>query len=244
MSAAFQLPQARDSAAVRFHNATSMLAIGEALPAVAVPSARAAIALPAVAIDGPMSLEAAIMARRSRRDFAARPMPLASLARLLALGCGVLVPRPDLPGGRGRAAPSAGATYPLNAHVLASRVTGLSPGSYRYEVQTHRLIAGRAGGAGAEFAHWALGQQWLADAAAIIMLTGVPARITPRYAARGYRYMLFEAGHIAQNMCLLAAVNGLAAQTGGGFVDAAVARLLALPTGEMALYFVAVGPGE
>jgi SagB-type dehydrogenase family enzyme len=232
-----------DQSSERFHTQTSIVAMGEPLPPNLEICAATPIALSPLSPAPSLPLEEIILARRSHRDFSAgEALPLDLLARLLVLSCGIVSNRPDLPDGFGRAMPSAGASYPIVPYVLSARVSGLTPGSYRYDVTYHHLEGRRSGDESAAFGHWALNQDWLAAAAAIIVLVGVPGRIKPRYASRGYRYMLFEAGHIAQNLCLLATAHGLAAQPGGGFVDAAVARLLGVSFEEVPLYFIAIGP--
>jgi SagB-type dehydrogenase family enzyme len=234
-----------DQSSELFHTQTFILAMGEPLPPNLEICAATPIALPPLSPEPSPPLEAMILARRSHRDFSAgEALPLDLLARLLVLSCGIVSNRPDLPDGFGRAMPSAGASYPIVPYVLSARVSGLAPGSYRYHVTNNSLICRHTSDASVAFGHWALNQHWLEAAAAIIVLVGVPGRIKPRYASRGYRYMLFEAGHIAQNLCLLATAHGLAAQPGGGFVDAAVARLLGVPCEEVPLYFIAIGPRE
>jgi SagB-type dehydrogenase family enzyme len=231
-----------DQSSERFHAQTSIVTMGEPLPPIKQQRPPRSIALPQLSPAPSPPLEEMILARRSHRDFAADALlPLDLLSRLLALSCGIVSDRPDLPDGFGRAIPSAGASYPIVPYVLSARVSGLAPGSYRYDVTNNQLEGRRAGDKSAAFGHWALNQDWLAAAAAVIVLVAVPGRIKPRYASRGYRYMLFEAGHIAQNLCLLATAHNLAAQPGGGFVDAAVARLLGVSREEMPLYFIAVG---
>jgi SagB-type dehydrogenase family enzyme len=82
----------------------------------------------------------------------------------------------------------------------------------------------------------------MAGAGAVFALIGDAARIQERYGARGYRYMLFEAGHIAQNLYLLGAAHGLCVQATGGFFEDAFDRLFALDDTERhVLYLVAVG---
>lgn len=234
-----------DKSSERFHAQTSIVTMGEPLPPITQQRTPMPIVLSPHSPAPSPPLEAMILARRSHRDFTADTfLPLDLLARLLALSCGIVSERPDLPDGFGRAMPSAGASYPIVPYVLSARVSGLTPGSYRYDVNYHHLEGRRAGDESAAFGHWALNQDWLAAAAAIIVLVGVPGRIKPRYASRGYRYMLFEAGHIGQNLCLLATAHGLAAQPGGGFVDAAVASLLGVSREEVPLYFIAIGPRE
>jgi SagB-type dehydrogenase family enzyme len=81
---------------------------------------------------------------------------------------------------------------------------------------------------------------------AVVFLSAVFDRTLHKYGPRGYRYILFEAGHVAQNACLLATERGLASLCVGGFIDARVNRLLELdPRVEGTIYCVAIGhPGS
>ena len=63
-----------------------------------------------------------------------------------------------------------------------------------------------------------------------------------RYGERGYRYLLLEAGHVAQNMLLGAVALGASAVPLGGFDDATVNQLIAQHVpGAVTLYSVVVG---
>ena len=84
-----------------------------------------------------------------------------------------------------RAAPSAGALYPIELYPVVRDVVGLEPGIYHYAVQEH--------------AHRVYS----------------PAK----YRERAYRYVLLEAGHVGQNLCLAATGLGLGACTVGAFDD-------------------------
>lgn len=197
--------------------------------------------LPAAAPAPWPALEEAIVQRRTSRSFdpgAALTPDL--LGRLLAFSCG-RTGSASFAGAR-RAAPSAGATYPVDAYVVALRVAGVPAGVHVYDVDRHALGLVRPGSFGDRLTSWTLDQPWVGRAGAVVALVGCSARIGERYAARGYRYMLFEAGHIAQNLYLLGAGYGIGVQATGGFVDAAVNRLLGLDESlEQALYLVAVG---
>jgi len=127
--------------------------------------------------------------------------------------------------------------------VIAQRVTGIEPGVYQYHVLDHALSLRRVGLFETALRRWTLDQPWMLGAAAIFALVGEMKRIAPRYSSRGYRYMLFEAGHVAQNLYLLGAQYGLCVQAIGGFADAAIGTLLCLVEGESAIYLLAVGPG-
>ena len=73
-------------------------------------------------------------------------------------------------------------------------------------------------------------------------LSAVFARTLKKYGPRGYRYILLEAGHCAQNLCLLAAERGLATLCLGGFQDTKLNRLLGLDgTTEAVVYCQGVG---
>lgn len=232
-----------EDCAASYHRRTSMLAQpGDALlPTATPPHSDFGVALPYVKPATGPSLEQAIGRRRTERHFDPRAgLTLAELARLLVLSCGRTEGGDDA---AHRAVPSAGAAYPVDVYVIVQRVAGLPPGAYGYDAGTHRLALRRAGRFAAGLARWTLDQPWMARAATVFVLVGTLARLQPRYASRGYRYMLFEAGHVAQNLCLLGAARGLCVQPAGGFVDLAFDRLLALDDGQRSLYLLAVGPG-
>jgi SagB-type dehydrogenase family enzyme len=87
-----------------------------------------------------------------------------------------------------------------------------------------------------------MNQHFLAEAAVLLFFTAVFPRTLEKYGARGYRYVLIEAGHVAQNVCLLAAELGLSAVCVGGFTDRRINRLLKLDERfEGAVYALAVG---
>jgi SagB-type dehydrogenase family enzyme len=202
--------------------------------------------LPRTAPGEGVELEQAIARRVSTRAFdAGTVLPQELLARLLAFSCGFThpthlrgVPRLEFR----RATPSAGATYPLDVYAVVRQVSGLGPGVYHYAVNDHSLGLVRAGSFHHDLAYCSLRQQFIADSSVVFAITGAYGRIRARYPERGYRYMLFEAGHVAQNLCLLSTAHRLGAVVVGGFVDAVVDRLLGLRPGAHAtLSLVAVG---
>lgn len=207
-----------------------------ALPAVA--EAPSPLPLPAPGTRGGMALAEVLARRRSQRHFDARPVRLAMLGQLLWAAQGRSAP------GR-RTAPSAGALYPLELHVIAARVEGLPPGSYLYVVEAHALQA-RPGAAAAPAAlrAAALGQTAVEEAALVIAITAVEARSASKYGGRATRYAAFEAGAAAQNLALQAVALRLGSVVIGGFDDAAVARALDLPADERPLALLPVGAGD
>jgi SagB-type dehydrogenase family enzyme len=237
------LPSDDDSGlALLFHlNSEPRLARGAVeLPRPVPRSALRGIAL--LAPEGPPSILAPLLAsRRSCRAFEPEPLALSVLSSLLRGACGVQGITLD---GAGlsiatRSAPSAGACYPIEALVLANRVEGLPPGVHHYEALHQRLEPCKGSSA---LIDGLLGQEFVRDAAALVVLYAEFARTLERYGPRGYRFILMEAGHLAQTLCLLAAEHGLGSICVGGFEDHVVNAELGFdPRRQGALYLVAVG---
>lgn len=190
---------------------------------------------------------ARIRDRRSCRAFADHPLPAATLGTLLAGAYGVTGAF-DSPDGAwlARAVPSAGALYPLELYVVTRNVGDVPDGLHHYHVLDHGLEPLGAGVPPRELGDCLLDQHECAEANAVCIFTAVFERTLRKYGARGYRYILLEAGHAAQNLCLLAVEHGLATLCVGGFADARFNRRLGLDgRQEAALYCVAVGyPAE
>lgn len=196
---------------------------------------RVTITLPAPRSAGPLSLEQAIGQRRSVREYSATPLSMEELSQLLWAAQGITSPA------GGRAAPSAGGTYPLELYVVAGMVTDLGSGVYHYLPEEHTLTMTKSGDLRAELAEACLSQEWVASAPADVVVAAVYERTTERYGERGVRYVHLEAGHAAQNLCLQATALGLGAVTVGAFSDDQVATLLPLGEGETPLYVIPVG---
>ena len=196
------------------------------------------VSLPAPAHDGRTAFERAMWSRRSRREFSERSLRLSELAQLLWATQGMT-------GFEGRrTAPSAGASYPLEVHVLAGAIEGLVPGHYGYLPRRHVLLEGAAGDRREALARAAEQQPWIARASAILVLTAISERTTFTYGERGARYVQQEAGAAAQNLQLQAAALGLASAVVGAFRDEEVARLLDLPAWETPVCILPVGVPE
>ncbi|MCF3974291.1 SagB/ThcOx family dehydrogenase [Paracoccus salsus] len=197
--------------------------------------------LPATA---PLQVEALAAARRSVRAFRPDPMPLATLAALLRTGYGLTGPDPMEQGGRflRRSVPSAGGTYPLDIYALVARVEGLTPGIYHFDAMGEALELLRAGAWRHEAAPVFYTWPYVVDAPVILCLVATFARTQSKYGPRGYRYILLEAGHAAQNLCLGAVELGLASLCMGGFRDTALNRMLGLPQPDQGVvYTLALG---
>jgi len=193
------------------------------------------IALPEPATDGDVTLERALQARRSERDYSKRPLSLADVAQLLWAAQGITSR------GGGRTAPSAGALYPLELYLVAGNVDSLPEGVYRYQAKGHRLRLTTEGDPRKPLAKAALGQSWVRRAPAVLVVAGVYARSAKKYGQRARRYTHIEVGHAAQNVYLQAGARGLGTVIVGAFDDAAVQSVLGLPPDHRPLALMPVG---
>jgi SagB-type dehydrogenase family enzyme len=183
-----------------------------------------------------MSLEQAIAARRSVRSFTRQALPLGSAAQLLWAAQGITDAKRGF-----RAAPSAGALYPLRAVLVAGDITGLKPGAYEYLPEAHALKLLVAGDLRPALCTAALGQAPVLAAPAVVCLLGDYAITHKKYGPRAERYVHLEAGHAGQNICLQAVALGLGAVTMGAFDDAAVRTALGVGDALTPLYLIPVG---
>jgi SagB-type dehydrogenase family enzyme len=189
----------------------------------------ATVQLPAPSKKGAVSVEEAILRRRSLRDFASDPVGLAEIAQLLWSAQG-LTSRQGL-----RAAPSAGARYPLETYLACSE------GLFRYHLVSHSLIKLQAADLRSDLARAAWGQTFVAQAPVSIIFTAVYERTTSRYGERGIRYVHIDLGHAAQNVHLQAEALGLGSVPVGAFDDDAIAEVLQLPSDQKPLYIIPIG---
>ena len=70
--------------------------------------------------------------------------------------------------------------------------------------------------------------EFITNANMLVMIAGTFAATQTKYGPRGYRYILIEAGHAAQNLCLTATELGYATLCLGGFDDHRLNRALCL----------------
>jgi SagB-type dehydrogenase family enzyme len=193
------------------------------------------VALPKPHMDGHVSVERALLQRRSFRDFVARSITLADIGQLLWAAQGI-----THEGGR-RTAPSAGALYPLSTYVAAGDVRGLSAGIYRYAPHRQALNFVVIDDRRPMLATAALDQEWIARAAAVLIITADYGVTTEKYGERGVQYVHIEAGHAAQNICLQAETFGLGATVVGAFDERRIRDVLELPEEEDPLLLIPVG---
>lgn len=191
------------------------------------------IALPLVETSGKSGLVELLAKRRSVREYGQEPVSLQEVGLLLWAAQGI-----THAGGK-RTAPSAGALFPLDLLLVASRVDGLAPGVYAYRIHEQQLTPRLPGDCSGTLAAAALEQYAVAHAAATIVILGNYERTARKYGERAERYVAMEAGHVAQNILLQATELDLGAVPVGAFDDARVKQVLG--THSAPLYLIPVG---
>jgi SagB-type dehydrogenase family enzyme len=171
-------------------------------------------------------------------------MPLAEVAALLAAAYGIveIADFGDQSKFLRRAVPSAGGLFPLEIYVFVQRVASLEDGLYHYDVLGHsaQLIARGDFFRSLEPVFYTY--PFFRNANLAICLAAVFPRTQKKYGPRGYRYIMLEAGHSGQNICLRAAEMNLSTLCMGGFVDSRLNTMLSLDQKqEGVIYTVAVG---
>ena len=187
------------------------------------------VPLPPPDVTGTISLEKAIGRRRSLRAFRPDSLPMATIGQLLWAGQGI-----TSPDGK-RAAPSAGALYPLELYVVTpEQVMHYLPDGHRAET---RAVSDLRPGLKAA----AVGQSSVGAAPAVIVVAAVPGRLSQRYGGKAEEFVQIEVGHASQNILLQAAALGLAAVPVGSLDPSQAADTLALPPDQTVVYLIPVG---
>lgn len=182
-----------------------------------------------------------INARHSIRKFSGKPISYDDLSCVLNTSCGLREFGDSINGSK-RPYPSAGARYPLEIYPLILNCNGIKNGLYHYNVRENCLEILLEG----NLQNWlskAFGrEEWLKSISVLFIITGVLGRTQIKYGDRGYRYMLIEAGHLTQNLCLVATELGLGTCPIGGFIDDKINELLDIGLQkEFSIYVIAVG---
>ncbi len=188
------------------------------------------INLPAPSYKGKYSVEETIVWRRSIRDYQNTNLSLQQISQLLWSAQGIT----DSEFGF-RAAPSAGALYPLTLYLLTK------DGLFRYIPDGHKLVEISSEDKRPMLVRASLGQSFLREAPADIVIAGNFRITEAKYGARAYRYVLMEIGHVAENIHLQAISLGLSSIAVGAFWDNVVKKNLELPDNHDPLYIIPIG---
>ncbi len=179
---------------------------------------------------GSVPLEQTIATRRSVRSFTGEALSNEQIGQLLWAAQGITDAQRGF-----RAAPSAGALYPLEVYVVTAA------GVYHYEPHGHVLRLRTGGDHKAALAQACLGQPCVQQAGANFVFTAVYSRTQAKYGQRARSYVDIEVGAAGENLLLQAVALDLGAVMVGAFRDEAVVQALQLPADHYPVLVIPVG---
>lgn len=201
------------------------------------------IQLPQPEFKGKVSVEEAIKARRTVREFSEQVMTLKELSQLLWSAQGITG---EITGHgltfKLKTVPSAGALYPLNVYVSVKdkAVEGLAPGIYKYIPDTHSIKLVIEGDQTKRVEEAVLGQA-ISRANVTFIITSESYKTTKKYAERAVQYIYLEAGHLGQNLQLQGEAMGIGTWLIGAYWDGKLVDILKLSYMEIPVYVIAAG---
>ena len=148
--------------------------------------------------------------RRSCRSFSEKKMTVSQIGSI----CHFAYSIPD------HSVPSGGALYPLRIYVLIERSQdGLEPGYYEYDAEQNYLVCFNDE-VDTEQLKYCFNQEEMPFGSSVQIIIAADLERQPyKYANRGYRLTLIEAGHVAENISLYCAEQGLGTCEMGGVQD-------------------------
>lgn len=177
-------------------------------------------------------LENIILSRESKREFTQHQLSFNSLNHIIYYSAALK------PGTENRMCPSGGARYPIELYALVYDAEDISSGAYHYNVKENSLEQLRD----EKPEYEAFFGDNITKSSAVLLMTGVLARLEVKYFESAYKFALIETGHIAQNINLLSQKLGLGCCCIGGFDNKKLIDYLDLvQEEEIPLYAVALG---
>ena len=194
------------------------------------------IALPKPSFKGEVSVEEAILKRKSTRAFSSRSITMSQLSQLLWASQGITK-------GYYRTVPSAGATYPLEVFIVVGEggIESLDGGIYHYLPREHSIVVHLPGDLRKGLCTACLGQDFIGRAPLSFVVCAEYSRTTAGYGDRGVRYVHMEVGHLGQNLALQGEALDLRSVMVGAFRDDDVSHVLDLPAELKPLYVIPMG---
>lgn len=182
-----------------------------------------------------------IIARRTHRGFASRPVDLAAVAGLLGA-----VRQIRYGGEPKRRHPSAGGAYPLQVYLVAEpgRVRELPSGSYYHHPERNRLVPVVPGALVDVTAHAEINRRSFRESAFSLYLVVRMDAITPLYGDLAADFAMFEAGAMTQLLMEVAVEQGLGLCPIGVLETAPLREVLRLGAGDRFLHALLGGLPE
>jgi SagB-type dehydrogenase family enzyme len=178
------------------------------------------VALPSPKREFKLTLSEAITTRVSGRKMERVPLTLQTISTILYHAYGITrlnedngFPRPY------RTVPSGGALYPLEIYLHSNHCREIQTGLYQYNPVESQLKFLREGDATREISKTLIQPNIASECSLMIFISALFERSIFKYGARGYRFALLEAGHVAQNINLVTNGIGLGCLNVGGYRD-------------------------
>jgi protease I len=188
------------------------------------------IQLSAPKLTGSVSLEQALARRRSVHDFTGKSLSFTQIGQLAWAGQGITEPEAGL-----RTAPSTGAIYPISLYFVTQ------DGLFLYHPDEHTLEEVISEDLRERLAAAAPQQQVVAYAPCCIIIAGSRKKAVPKFGNKAERFMLLEAGHIAQNIHLQAVSLDLGSVSLDTFDTKQARKICKLPAGIEPIHIICAG---
>ena len=177
--------------------------------------------------------------RKSYRKFSGKPIRPDQLSEILYYSAGLVR---ESEGKFHRPYPSAGGKYPIEIYPLVLSGSDLEPGLYHYSPTEHALDILLPSLDKKEVSSIWMSQRWFRKSSIILIMTAVYRRTTDKYGEKGLPFPFIEAGHIGQNIYLLAQSLGIGCCAIGQFKEKQLCKLLDInPFEEYPIYYIALG---
>lgn len=145
-----------------------------------------------------------------------------------------------------RAAPSAGACYPIEMYLAVDNVEGLEKGLYYYHPIDHHLVLLKKEEIKDKLYRYTYELDFVKEAPFYFLFSNIFSRNEWKYQKRALRYSMLDCGYILQNLNLTASSLKLAVNLLGDFKDNEINTLLNFDANEeITLMLAALGiPGK
>jgi SagB-type dehydrogenase family enzyme len=166
-------------------------------------------------------IEKLLIKRRSMRNFIDKNIEKHQLSSILKYSAGITTTFHDSNNNNisFRAYPSGGALYPLEIYLMSYKVHNLEKGLYHYNASGHYLEKIGLGFGKDELKEIVFTDGMEHNVSVVFFITSIFYRNMVKYGERGYRIILIEVGHLAQNIILTSIANKLNVCPIAGFLD-------------------------
>jgi SagB-type dehydrogenase family enzyme len=204
---------------------------------------QAEIELPSPMVEGSMSVEKALISRKTVRSYQEKPLDAKQVGQLLWASNGNMDLVDSTTSATKKVIPSAMRTYPLAVFLLIGKdtVKGLAAGVYAYIPARHTLKPLLMKDKRDDLAQAAFDQEWIRSAPMAIVICGGFDKVKEMTRKLGVNFAVMEAGNSDQNILLQATAMGLGSNTAAGFKASDVREALNLPKELTPLLIVTAG---